>query len=231
MALARDIPFSQFASNDLIRLAAENLEGLPAFEGLNIPRSQDGKIDTVTDLFRTTWPGVTTGPVVSQFLLSDFEIDSIVVEPKAVPLTKGMDYMTSFQAWLDVQNGASKVDTEFDKENPRFIRNGRDLATVAFRDVLYTEAFRAALILFTQGALGGSIGPYTDSERQQGFATFGEPHILTAMASASSSTRHAWYAKWQVHRMLRPEAYGGLVHNTLRKDVITPLPDSILRNT
>jgi len=82
---------------------AENLEGLPAFEGLNIPRSKDGKIDTVTDLFRTTWPGVTTGPIVSQFLLSDFEIDSIVVEPKAVPLTKGMDYMTSFQPWLDVQ--------------------------------------------------------------------------------------------------------------------------------
>ena len=93
------------------------------------------------------------------------------------------------------QNGASKVETEFDKENRRFIRNGRDLATIAFRDVLYTESFRAALILFTQGALGGSVGPYTDSERQQGFATFGEPHILTAMASASSSTRNAWYLK------------------------------------
>ena len=78
------------------------------------------------------------------------------------------------------------METEFDKENRRFIRNGRDLATIAFRDVLYTESFRAALILFTQGALGGSVGPYTDSERQQGFATFGEPHILTAMASASS---------------------------------------------
>ena len=31
--------------------------------------------------------------------------------------------------------------------------------------------------------------------------------------------------------MLRPEAYGGLVHNTLMKNVITPLPDSILKNT
>ncbi|CAN0456356.1 unnamed protein product, partial [Scytosiphon promiscuus] len=118
-----------------------------------------------------------------------------VVEPKADPLTKVMDYMTAFQPWLDVQNGASEVKTEFDSENPRFIRNGRDLATVAFRDILYTEAFRAALILFKQGALGGSIGPYAESERQQGFATFGAPHILTAMASASSSTRHAWYAK------------------------------------
>ena len=46
---------------------------------------------------------MTTGPLVSQFLLSDFEIDSIPVEPKAVPLTPGVDYMTSFQPWLDVQ--------------------------------------------------------------------------------------------------------------------------------
>ena len=87
------------------------------------------------------------------------------------------------------------METVFDPENPRFIRNGRDLATISFTDQLYTEAFRAALILFTQGALGGSIGPYEESERQQGFATFGEPHILTAMASASSSTRNAWYLK------------------------------------
>ncbi|CAM9233764.1 unnamed protein product, partial [Laminaria digitata] len=231
MALARDIPFSQFASNDLTRLAAENLQGNSAFKGLNIPRSKHGHIDPVTDLFRTDWPGVTTGPVVSQFLLSDFVIDSIPVEPKAIPLVAKMDYMTSFDDWLDVQNGESEVKTEFDEDNTRFIRNGRDLATIAFRDVLYTEAFRAALILFKEGVLGGSVGPYTDADRQQGFATFGEPHILTAMASASSSTRHAWYAKWQVHRMLRPEAYGGLVHNTLMKDVITDLPDSILKNT
>ena len=31
--------------------------------------------------------------------------------------------------------------------------------------------------------------------------------------------------------MLRPEAYGGLLHNTLMKDVVTPLPASILTNT
>ncbi|CAN0542074.1 unnamed protein product, partial [Scytosiphon promiscuus] len=36
-------------------------------------------------------------------LLSNFEIDSIDVEPKADPLFPGMDYMTSFQPWLDVQ--------------------------------------------------------------------------------------------------------------------------------
>lgn len=94
------------------------------------------------------------------------------------------------------QNGASRVETEFvDPEKPLFIRSGRDLAAIAFRDLLYTEAFRAALIMFEQGILSSAGGPYTDSERQVGFATFGEPHILTALAASSSSTRNAWYAK------------------------------------
>ena len=76
---------------------------MPSFRGLNIPKSWRGTINPATDLFRTDWPGVTAGPVVSQFLLSDFEIDSIVVEPKQATLVPGMDYMTSFQSWLDVQ--------------------------------------------------------------------------------------------------------------------------------
>ena len=69
------------------------------------PKSWRGTINPATDLFRTDWPGVTTGPVVSQLLLSDFEVDSIVVEPKQVTLVPEMDYMTSFQPWLDVQVG------------------------------------------------------------------------------------------------------------------------------
>ena len=94
------------------------------------------------------------------------------------------------------QNGVSEVETEFvDPSNSLFIRNSRDLATIAFTDLLYTEAFRAALILFKEGLLGGAVGPYADAVRQQGFATFGAPHILTSLASSSSSTRHAWYAK------------------------------------
>eukprot|EP00752_Nemacystus_decipiens_P009700 g8663.t1 len=233
MALARDIPFNDFATDPLIHAAAENLENLPEFKGLNIPKGKNGKIDPMQELFRTDWPGVTNGPVVSQLLLSDFVIDTIRVAPKQTTLKPKMDYMTSVQDWLDVQNGASKVPTIFvPDEDARFIRNGRDLAAIAFGDLLYTEAFRAALIMFRQGILSSAEGPYSESERQVGFATFGEPHILTAMAASSSSTRHAWYTKWQVHRLLRPEAYGGLVHNTLTPGrPNTPLPESLLENT
>lgn len=45
---------------------SENLSRLPAFKGLAIPKGEDGIIDPVRDLFRTDWPGVTNGPVVSQ---------------------------------------------------------------------------------------------------------------------------------------------------------------------
>eukprot|EP00903_Cladosiphon_okamuranus_P014557 g13503.t1 len=233
MALTRDIPFNDFATDPVIAAAAENLENLPEFKGLNIPKGKNGKIDPMQELFRTDWPGVTNGPLVSQLLLSDFVIDTIRVTPKQTTLVPGMDYMTSVQDWLDVQNGASKVETIFvDDNDARFIRNGRDLAAIAFGDLLYTEAFRAALIMFRQGILSSGEGPYSASERQVGFATFGEPHILTSMAASSSSTRNAWYAKWQVHRVLRPEAYGGLVHNTLTPGrPNTPLPDSLLKNT
>lgn len=108
---------------------------------------------------------------------------------------------------LRAQNGASKVKTEFvDEDKPLFIRNGRDLAALAFTDLLYTEAFRAALVMFRQGILSSAEGPYSSSERQVGFATFGEPHILTSLAASSSSTRNAWYAK--VRRTFLPSAQG-----------------------
>eukprot|EP00752_Nemacystus_decipiens_P009703 g8666.t1 len=231
MALLRDIPLTEFSSNELVAKAAADLASNPAYDGINIPKNEDGSIDPAQQLFRTDYPGVTNGPVVSQLLLSDFVIDTINVPPKQTTLAK-MDYMTSVQDWLDVQNGASQVQTEFvPNEQARFISNGRDLSAIAFGDLLYTEAFRAALIMFRQGILSSGEGPYSDSERQVGFATFGEPHILTAMAASSSSTRHAWYAKWQVHRLLRPEAYGGLVHNTLTDGrPNTPLPASLLEN-
>lgn len=94
----------------MLESRAENLQDNDAFCGLNIPRTvvkgsdpEKTVIDPVTDLFRTDWPGVTTGPIVSQFILSNFEIDSIAVEPKAKPLFPEKDYMTSFQPWLDVQ--------------------------------------------------------------------------------------------------------------------------------
>ena len=48
---------------------------------------------------------MTTGPVVSQFMLLGFLIDDTVVIPEADPLTPFTDYRTAFQPGLDVQVG------------------------------------------------------------------------------------------------------------------------------
>lgn len=71
-----------------------------------------------------------------KFLLQNYTLDGTVVVPKLFTLPPGMDYMTSYKAWLDVQNGDSDVETVFVDE-PVFIRNGRDLSTLAFRDEFY----------------------------------------------------------------------------------------------
>ncbi|CAN0418201.1 unnamed protein product, partial [Ascophyllum nodosum] len=229
MALLRDIPFSQYGKENFVMRAAENIQNLDAFNGLSISRGADGNIDPMQDLFRTDWPGVSSGPLVSQFMLANFSIDGIVVEPKQNTLVPDVDFMTGVDTWLNVQNGGPEEETRF-VEEPLFIRNGRDLAAIAFNDVLYTEAFRTVLIMLEQGILD-AVGPYETSMRQAGFPTFGSSHIVHAMASASSSTRHAWYAKWQVHRVLRPEAYGGLVHFVRNRKLDVPLPASIIDNT
>jgi len=57
----------------------------------------------------------------------------------------------------------------------------------------------------------GSTG--LDSRAQDGFATFGNWHIPTLLAEVATRALWAmWYQKWFVHRRLRPEELGGLLH-------------------
>jgi hypothetical protein len=64
MALLRDINFDDYATNSLAEAAADDLSNQPAFGG---PK-QDGQVSAQT-LFRDPFPGCTTGPYLSQFLL------------------------------------------------------------------------------------------------------------------------------------------------------------------
>jgi hypothetical protein len=57
--------------------------------------------------------------------------------------------------------------------------------------------------------------PKPASTTQVGFGTFGGPHILSLVCEAATrALKVVWYQKWFVHRRLRPEAYGGLIHQT-----------------
>jgi hypothetical protein len=221
-AAMRDISFVQYPYAPYAEAAATDLSKLSDFRG---PRY--GKRVTPATLFRGFTPGDLAGPYISQFLLKGAPFGAQYVEQRMRCLRPGLDYMTDFNDWLAAQNGVEpRRANEFESQR-RFVQTGRDLAQWVHIDVLYQAYFNAALILsaspdsgdtVTGGGMGAKLNPgnpYNASTTQTGFATFGLPQIMALVAEVSTRALKAvWFQKWQVHRRLRPEAYGGLVHLT-----------------
>jgi hypothetical protein len=97
--------------------------------------------------------------------------------------------------------------------------------------VLFEAYFNACLWLIDNGAPLSPTNPYLNSRTQTGFGTFGAPHIKTMVAEvATRALKAVWFQKWFVHRVLRPEAFGGLVHNVLTNTRSYPLHTDILNS-
>jgi hypothetical protein len=121
--------------------------------------------------------------------------------------------MYTYTDWLAVQNGDDRNGQDRYDNIPRFIRNMRDLANWVHRDALYEAFLNACLILLGMKAPFNPGNPYIMSSTQEGFGTFGAPHILSLVTEvATRALKATWYQKWFVHRRLRPEAFGGLIH-------------------
>jgi hypothetical protein len=221
MALLRDVNFLDYSSNADVAAAAADLNRFgAAFKG---PKA-GGQVTPQT-LFRDVLPGATTGPYLSQFMWLNTPFGTEYVERRQRTVLPGTDHLTNYGNWLATQNGhiVESAAGEFDPVR-RYIRNGRDLAAWVHMDVLFQAYFNACLILITPPSsdpLSAGIGcplnpgnPYIGNPTQIGFTTFGPPHIKALMCEvASRALKVTWHKKWQVNRRLRPEAWGGLVHN------------------
>jgi membrane-associated phospholipid phosphatase len=145
----------------------------------------------------------------------------------------GIDYMTDQVSWLAVQNGQGPFAPNM-LGTARYISTGRDLTVYVHADPsagLLISFYNAAIWLFEQGAPLNPGNPYTRYAKQTGFATFGVPHFLGLLGEAKQrACKAAWYAKWFVHRALRPEAYGGLVHMTAARKEHYPLQADIINS-
>jgi hypothetical protein len=232
MALCRDVPFEDWDTDPTVLAAAASLNDYPGYTG---PRDTNGMV-TPQVLFRSDYPGVLDGPMVSQFLLRSFFYDAIQVVPQMRVPAQGSDFMTAYSEWLNIQNGAGA--SAFPPLDPvsRFPRSPRDLGMVAQLDRIYSVYFRAYLILQAFIPFSNSPGlddnhPYRNTVRQTAFATFGTAEISEALAAVCKSERPTWYQKWQVHRLLRPEAYGGLVHRVLADGADYPIHSDLLNDT
>src|SRR6267142_5240206 len=123
--------------------------------------------------------------------------------------------MTDFNSWLSVQRGFSPAPNVFDPAR-RYMRNGRDIGQWVHIDVLFQAYFQAFLVLAGAGAPFDSGNPYVNNPTQDGFGTFGGPHIATLLCEVSTRALKAvWFQKWFVHRRLRPEVHAARVDRTL----------------
>jgi membrane-associated phospholipid phosphatase len=214
-ALLRDLPFSQYGTSPLAAAAIADLNALSDFRG---PRA--GGVVTAGTLFRGFTSGDLIGPYISQFFFPTLQYGAAEVMQQYLtylPLGGGgTDYLTDFASWLKAQNGQGPCGHNLLDGQRRYLRSGRDLAAWVHIDVLFEAYFNACIFLIDAGAPLNPGNPYHSSLNQTGFGTFGAPHIKTLVAEvATRALKAVWYQKWMVHRALRPEAYGGLVHLTL----------------
>ncbi|MGE5667398.1 MAG: vanadium-dependent haloperoxidase, partial [Betaproteobacteria bacterium] len=240
MALMRDVPFARYGTEAIAADAAAHLTSFgPDFRG---PKEGTPEAVTPRTLFRGVTRGDLQGPYVSQFLLMGNADRALGLTPqdgfvrygaqvidqrirRAVP---DKDYLTRYEApppappsalqppnWLAAQNGADYRNTDVISPDRGFISTLRNLTTFVHFDALYQAYLNACLILlslspptpFDQG------NPYIDSRTQDGFGTFGSPHVLTLVTEvATRALKAVWYQKWGVHRRLRPEEFGGRIH-------------------
>lgn len=231
-ALTRDVNFAHYGtglntdSAGLTAQAANELTSLgAAFRG---PR-QNGAVTPQT-LFRGVFPGDLTGPYISQFLYLDVPYGAFPFQQRLRTVVPNFDYMTTFTDFLNVQNGGAFGQNVFDATR-RYIRNARDLGEFVHRDFPQLTWLNAALILLNIGAPGNrplifgadvpgvntpfdAANPYNGSRTQMGFGTFGQVDAIDqAVDVPNAAIKEAWYQKWQVHRRLRPEEFGGQIDN------------------
>lgn len=231
MALLRDVPFTQYSSNPIAAAAAADLTQFgDDFKG---PKTSTGQV-TPNLLFRGLTIGDRIGPLMSQFWYQPcfFGANEINQRIRTVlgANNGGRDYMTDFNSWLNIQNGGPSGNDIFDP-TPRYMRNGRDIGQWVHVDVLFQGYFQAFLIIAGIGVPFDSGNPYTNSATQDGFGTFGGPHIATLLCEvATRALKTVWNQKWLVHRRLRPEVFAARVDRTAYHGAGYPVHPEILNS-
>ena len=227
MALARDIPFDKYGSESITEAAIIDLNKLSDFRGPKV----GGKVTAAT-LFRGRTMGDLIGPYVSQFFLQPVSFGTLSVTQKYHTYLDHTDYMTDFVDWLEVQNGQGPFPANDTTPPITYLKNGRDLGAWDHVDFAYQAYLFAAQWLIGNKAPLNPGNPYLTIANQAGVQTFGPQHILDLLGEVSNRALKAmWYQKWFVHRTLRPLAYGGLVHNTIKGVKTYPVHSDVLNSS
>ncbi len=224
-ALSRDIPFAEYDGNTTIVRACNELSGMSAFSG---PR-MGGRVTPAT-VFRGHTPGDLAGPYLSQFLALPFLMGHLEVEQKQLSFQPGLDFMTTFPDFLGIQLGEGKGPGNKYETTRRYVRNGRDLAYLVYVDWNFSPHYHALWNLLAHGpdALAES-NPYLNARGQEPYVNFGPPDGFEYVARAGKPAFNAaWYQKWMVHRLARPEVFACRVDIHKQKVQLYPIHESAL---
>ncbi len=237
-----------------VQMAIEHLETLKFYQIAQgehprrrlTDQDQDGL--TRQNVFRGHTPGERKGPYLSQFMLMGtkhlgdnsgrstqdglLQYGSITIDMRVRNATRKQDYMTHWNEWLDVQNGANVGEVQgyvdHNSADPlphRFITTPRDLATYVHFDALYEAYLNACIWLLNTGA---PFDPnfrhlLSNTRHTTGFALYGGPHILSLMTEvATRGLKAVRFQKFNSHLRLRPEALAGLI--AAKDHGVTTLP-------
>ncbi len=217
-ALTRDVPFSNYGQEPLTQAAITDLQRFPNYR----------QVDSGT-LFRGATPGDWVGPYISQFLYLPVLYGALKMEQRYQVPVAGDDHMSNFDEWLAIQNGTPATKKNSLDENARYLRTARDLGEWVHVDFTHQAFLNAALILNKLGkAALNPNNPYMNSANQGGFVTFGAADVLSLVTGiACAALKAAWTQKWLFHRYLRPEEFGGRLHQHLVGQTSYPIHESL----
>ncbi len=260
-----DMMEGQSANVEKVRLLTEELNKLPWFAGTDETDSPAETARRRTNMnpataFRGITRGDDVGPYLSQFLLAGdagfggertpadgrISYGAIDIDQQVRIATEELDYMTSWEEYIDVQNAADLRRKETYQASParRFIYTPRDLATYVHYDALYEAYLNACILLLNNEDVGFDPGiPFQKADNidhQQGFAHFGGPHILSLVTEvATRALKAVRFQKYNVHRRCRPEVVAARIEKAdvlkdqapvllSMRELLNAGPDSIL---
>jgi hypothetical protein len=189
-------------------------------EQLRRKRGQMTPKQSERTLFRGSAPGAQDGDYISIFLQQkEPKYGAHTINQEIVRVQPGLDFMSNWTAWRDVQNGIHLQGIELRtdlkaKEKRRVVADGRDLSRYVHVDALYQAYHVAALIMAGSEQLGYDPGMPENSEKltRDAFASFGGPHALALFAEVSSrALKVVRRQKFQIHRRGRPERLAALL--------------------
>lgn len=141
-----------------------------------------------------------------------------LARPQHYPIAGQREFGISLAEYVEIQNGEIPRmynPNDYDQNRVRYLKNGRDMGSLVHTDGPYDAYYNALNILVYNDFPRCSDSPYFNgSITNQGDGhTFGPPDIYALIAEVSlEAFKAAWAQKWRLHRKLRPEAMGRIIH-------------------